>query len=110
MPPRDEPPLHNETTDDEALGSDTESLPDLAPADDLTPDQENDYLAPAHGDSLEDNSTDNHTAVPDNGPAPLPWGHIANSALFAAFLANDSQHPQTEEGPSAHDTAEDPPS
>lgn len=65
MPPRDEPPLHN-VADDEALGSDTESIPDLAPADDPAPVQENDDLTSVHGDPPGDNLTDSEATVSDN--------------------------------------------
>lgn len=122
MPPRDEPPLENEDTDNEALGSDTDSIPELEPAqgdDDLALANENppeeimgeDQADQPNDNTSEDSSNDAEAPENDANPQHIPWmGNPANPMLFTAFLANIAQQLQESEGdPPPNDTSGDTP-
>lgn len=122
MPPHDELPRHNPTSDDEALASDTESIPELAPAqeddapatNDNFPEEDNDNHSDENNGILSDDHNDSHPEENNGNPSdgalagaaaeatgidePLSQfigaNNATNPAMFAAFLANMVQQLQ----------------
>lgn len=109
-----QPSAPNPTIDNEDPGSDTDSIPELEPADDFDgPHIENDEASSEenqgenhetleHTDSLDDTGNADTAAAGAVPSHTLGMGNIANPMLFTAFLANimhESEDAPTSDSP-----------